>query len=127
MNRHQFHPSEMSKACENDAQCNEGFLVLPTPFFDPVFLSGDGLLGTNWCWINTLDIFFVSLVTDFPDALRLQCMQSSSFAYHWHNHWQADPCLPGSPFTILFSSLTANLPLRLSGFPEQITSFCAVR
>jgi hypothetical protein len=73
----------------DDTELN--LLMLPGPFFDPVWLLRDGKDQSRPSPFSTFSDFFMPLG---PEALRkkftaMADFWESCFCYHWHNQWGA--------------------------------------
>lgn len=80
------HPEKLFR--KTDTRLN--LLMLPCPFFDPLWLLHDGKDDSRAC---PLERFFVNFFRPYTaeglaeKVARMQEYWSLCFTYHWHNHW----------------------------------------
>jgi hypothetical protein len=81
-------------------------LILPAPFFDPLWLSVDRADRRFRAPFATFSDFFRAFDAEFPRPRRFRDYRdffAGAFAHHWHNQWTA-PELANSYYGVLDSS-----------------------
>lgn len=107
-----FYPSVMTKICAQDPSgvCPRAFKLLPSTFFDPLWLRQDDA-ADGWCGLNAFTDFF-SRFHGNPHTL-LRCMLSGPFAHHTHKSG-ASTCEPSSPARILSDHISRFIQKRFN-------------